>query len=112
MGGCGNSWREPIWSKSIRIGLAGLIAATGIVIAGGTLGVYGTRGVYEVYSSKIYNGKTISVKKQDNRLNIDSYYVLIDNRDKITQGKFVTEDNKIVELCNNWRDYSIKDYKR
>jgi len=91
----------------LSVGIAAGIVGGAIFGVSCLAGAWGVRGTIDEYTSQ-YKGKPAIVQKNDVKWGPDTYHILLDGRDKITAGKIVTDDNKLIEIFGN--SYSVKDY--
>lgn len=75
------------------LGAIAVLAIGGFVIQEGI----GSRGVKDIYTFN-YRGKIAKVQQDDRRLGFDKYFICLDGRAKMREGKVVSDEGKIISI--------------
>ncbi len=93
----------------LGLGVAGIIVGGFVFAFSCTGGCWGSRGI-KTDLVKQYKGRPLLVQHEDRILNSDPYWIMVDNREKITKGGVVSDDGKLIEVPAARSGYSVTDY--
>ena len=62
--------------------------------------IQGVRKTEDVYKTT-YLGKSAVVQHEDRRFDVDKYWILLNNKDKVT-GTITDDNRKTISVYNNW----------
>ena len=78
-----------------------------------TMGGWGSKGIKNEYSFQ-YQGKPAVVQREDIRLAPSNYWILLNNKDKLTNGKITSDEGKEISVVSSnlpliGGSYTVKD---